>query len=368
MKASRSGGAFCYGDEENLTTISDFFLTHIAFVGSDHMAKSANQKLKILFLLQYLEKKTDETHPASTKELIDYLAQQGISAERKTIYADIEALIQFGYDIEYIKARRDGGYYMASRKFELPELKLLVDLVQSSKFITTKKSREFIKKLETLASEQDAGQLQRQVFVANRVKTDNESIYYLVDEIHRAIGMHNMISFQYVEMTVDKKERFKRGGKRYKISPWALTWNDECYYLIGYDHEVNAIKHYRVDKMHAIETEKEKRLGAEAFEAFDLAAYCKKAFHMYAGPEESILLEFEDYYSGVVFDRFGRDIQLHKKENNTFTIHVNVMISNQFFGWLAGLGNGVKIISPKAVRDQYRDYMNEIIKGYEKEI
>lgn len=328
------------------------------------MAKSAKQKLKILYLLQYLEKKTDEAHPASTKELIEYLAAQGISVERKTVYADIDSLVQFGYDIEYVKSRQNGGYYLASRTFELPELKLLVDLVQSSKFITTKKSREFIKKLESLAGEPEAVQLQRQVFVANRVKTDNESIYYLVDEIHRAIGMRKMISFQYVVITVDKQEKFKRDGKRYRISPWALTWNDDCYYLIGYDHEAGGIRHYRVDRMHAIKTEKEDRQGAEEFKAFDLAAYCQKTFHMFAGPEETVLLEFADDYSGVVFDRFGRNIQLHKKENGTFTIHVNVMISNQFFGWLAGLGTGVRIVSPVSVRNQYREYLNQILSFY----
>lgn len=328
------------------------------------MAKSVNQKQKILYLLQYLERKTDEAHPATTKELIDYLAAQEISVERKTIYADIETLIRFGYDIEYIKSRTEGGYYLASRKFELPELKLLVDLVQSSKFITSKKSREFIKKLESLASEHEARQLQRQVFVANRVKTDNESIYYLVDEIHRAIGEQKMISFQYVELTVDKTLRFKRGGKRYRISPWALTWNDDCYYMIGYDHGTERIKHYRVDRMQDIRMEKEARLGAEAFEAFDLAAYCRKTFHMFAGPEEDVLLSFDDSYSGVVFDRFGKDIQLHKKEDGTFTVRVEIMVSNQFFGWLAGLGTGVRIVSPVSVKEQYQTYLRSILMKY----
>lgn len=329
------------------------------------MAKSANQKMKILYILQYLEKKTDEEHPATTKELIDYLAKQEISVERKTIYADIETLKLFGYDIESVQSRNGGGYYMASRQFELPELKLLVDLVQSSKFITSKKSREFIKKLESLASEHEARQLQRQVFVANRVKTDNESIYYLVDEIHRAISEQRMISFQYVEMTVDKTMRFKRGGKRYVISPWALTWNDDSYYMIAYDGEAEQIRHYRVDRMHGIAMEKEKRLGAEAFEAFDLAAYCRKTFRMFAGPEEDVLLSCEESYSGVIFDRFGKDIQLHKKPDGTFTVRVEVMVSNQFFGWLAGLGTGVKIVSPAAVKEQYREYLRGIWEQYE---
>ena len=327
------------------------------------MAKSGSQKLKILYLLKYLEEKTDEQHPASTKELIEYLAAQDIAAERKTIYADIESLIQFGYDIEYVKSK-NGGYYMASRTFELPELKLLVDLVQSAKFITGKKSREFIKKLESFTSEQEARQLQRQVYVANRVKTDNENIYYLVDEIHRAIGSGRMISFQYMEMTVDKTAQFKKNGKPYRVSPWALTWNDDCYYMIGYDHEAAGIRHYRVDRMHGIRLENEKRQGAEAFQAFDLAAYCNKTFHMFAGPEEAVTLSFRDSYSGVVCDRFGKDIQIHKKGDGTFTVRVPVMISNQFFGWLAGLGEGVRIVNPPPVREAYLSYLQTIVGAY----
>ncbi len=328
------------------------------------MPKSERQKAKLLYVLKLLKEKSDEGHPVTTQEVIDYLDAQGISAERKTVYADIEVLRDFGYDIILNRAKKGGGYYLAQREFELPELKLLVDLVQSSKFITMKKSREFIRKLEGLVSEQEARQLQRQVFVANRIKTENESIYYLVDEIHRAINENRMIAFRYVEMTVDKKERFRKGGDPYRISPWALTWNDDCYYLIAYDHEAGMIKHYRVDRMHTITILSQERKGQEEFRAFDLAAYCRKTFRMFAGTEENVTLRFQENYSGVVFDRFGRDVQIHKKADRTFTVCVPIMVSSQFFGWLAGLGTGVRIEAPAQVAAQYQEYLDSIIKAY----
>lgn len=329
------------------------------------MPKSEQQKAKILYLLKLLKERSDEAHPVSTQDMIRYLAEQDIRAERKTIYADIEVLREFGYDIILNHAKKGGGYYLAEREFELPELKLLVDLVQSSKFITLKKSREFIKKLESFASIHEARQLQRQVFVVNRVKNENESIYYLVDEIYRAIDTGCMIAFQYLEVTADKKERLKRGGKTYEVSPWALTWNDDCYYLIAYDHEAKIIKHYRVDRMHRITLLLEERKGQEEFRVFDLAAYCRKTFRMFAGPEEFVTLCFDESYSGVVFDRFGKDIPLHRKADGQFTIAVPIMVSNQFFGWLAGLGTGVRVEAPAHVAKEYRAFLERILERYE---
>ena len=328
------------------------------------MPKSEQQKAKILYLLRLLKERSDEAHPVTTQEMIAYLAAQDICVERKTIYSDIEVLREFGFDIILNRAKKGGGYYLAEREFELPELKLLVDLVQSSKFITLKKSREFIKKLEGLASVHEARQLQRQVFVANRVKTENESIYYLVDEIYRAIDAGCMIAFQYIEVTADKKERLRRGGKTYEVSPWALTWNDDCYYLIAYDHEAGIIKHYRVDRMHKITLLAGERRGQEAFRAFDPAAYCKKTFRMFAGPEEFVTLCFDESYSGVVFDRFGKDVLLRRQPGGRFTISVPIMVSNQFYGWLAGLGTGVRVEAPAHVADAYRAYLERILLQY----
>lgn len=240
------------------------------------MPKSSNQKLKLLYLLRILQKETDEEHYLNSQQLIERLEKYDISAERKSIYDDIARLTDFGYDIIHVKTKGGSGYYMGSREFELAELKLLVDVVQASRFITLRKSRELINKLEQFVSGKEAQQLQRQVYVAGRVKTDNESIYYNVDFIHRAIQENRQISFQYMEWTLDKKLVPRKGGARYVISPWALSWNDENYYLIGYDKEADLMKHYRVDKMGSIGLTREERQGSSVFENFDIAVYTNK--------------------------------------------------------------------------------------------
>ena len=216
------------------------------------MSKGSNQKLKMLYLLKILSEKTDESHCLSAQELIGELQKYEVSAERKSIYNDIECLTDFGYDIVNKKAKTGGGYYLASREFELPELKLLVDAVQSSRFITQKKSRELIHKIETLAGPYEAKQLQRQVFVASRIKTENESIYYNVDHIHNAIQDNVPISFIYMEWNAKKEFVPRHNGKEYRVSPWALTWKEENYYLVAFDDEEEKIKHFRVDKMNRI--------------------------------------------------------------------------------------------------------------------
>lgn len=328
------------------------------------MARSEKQNLKILYILKLLSEKSDEKHPIPTVDLISYLEQNEIRAERKSIYSDIRLLQDFGYDILNSRAKGQSGYYMASRDFELPELKLLVDLIQSSRFITTKKSEQFIAKIEKLTNEHEAKQLQRQVFVSNRIKSDNETIYYLVDEIHRAINKNHRISFQYVEMLADKKEVCRKNGKQYEISPWALTWNDDLYYMIGYDEEAGMIKHYRVDRMRNVATTDKARCGKEEFTSFDLANYCKKTFRMFSGPERTVRLSFPETLCGVVTDRFGRDISMRKTNNLVYT-HVDVMVSNQFFGWISGIGKDIHIEGPEDVAAGYRDYLKELVKAYE---
>ena len=206
------------------------------------MAKSERQKQKLLYIMQYLLEKTDEGHTVTAQNIIDYLRENGISAERKSVYADIEALRQFGLDI-LRRADRDGGYFIGSRQFELPELKLLVDAVQASKFITTKKSRELIHKLESLCSRDEAKQLHRQVVVADRGKAVNENIYYNVDMIYNAIAANVKVRFRYFEWTVRKEMKLRRGGEHYLVSPWLLTWDDENYYLIAFDDRSGMIRH-----------------------------------------------------------------------------------------------------------------------------
>lgn len=326
------------------------------------MPKSENQKLKLLYLLRLLEKETDEQHPITTQSIIDELEKNNIRAERKSIYDDISQLINLGYDIVHIKTKVNGGYYLATRDFELPELKLLVDAVQASRFLTLKKSKELILKLESLCNRYDATKLQRQVFVANRVKTDNESIYYNVDAIHSAIQKNEQIRFQYFEWTVDKTKNFRKNGAFYQISPWILSWADENYYLIAYDEEESKIKHFRVDKMKNIEERNQLRNGSDAFYNFDSALYANKTFGMFGGREEMVTLLFPNRMAGVAIDRFGQDADLRKRDVQHFSLRVKVAVSSQFYGWLTGLGIEVQILSPDDVREEYKQYLAEIMR------
>ncbi len=332
------------------------------------MAKSSNQKLKLLYLLKILTEQSDEEHCMSAQALIDALDAYGIRAERKSIYDDIAQLIDFGYDIVLIKAKTGGGYYLAGREFELAELKLLVETVQASRFLTLKKSRELIAKIEKLASRAEAKQLQRQVYVANRIKTANESIYYIVDDIHRAIQNNEQISFQYLEWNLDKELVPRKNGKIYRISPWALTCKDENYYLIAHDEQSNTIKHFRVDKMGHIKVlAGVARQGGELFEKFDIAAYANKTFSMFGGREEIVTLEFENHFIGVVLDRFGKDVPVRKKDKEHFQVRVQVALSGQFYGWLTGLGVGAKITAPEDIVKEYRGYLYDTARQYEQE-
>lgn len=326
------------------------------------MAKSPGQKLKLLYLIKILEEHTDEQHVISTSEIIERLAANDIHSERKSIYDDIEKLREFGYDIISVSSRQGGGYYLASREFELPELKLLVDAVQSSRFITTRKSRELIKKLEQKAGRHDAGKLQRQVYVAGRIKTENESIYYSIDIIHRAIQENKQICFTYMDWNL-KKQLVPRVNGNKKVSPWALVWQDENYYLAAFDSEDMIIKHYRVDKMGKVELLDEKREGVEQFSAIDLTTYTNQTFGMYGGQEEIVTLQLPNRLIGVVLDRFGKDADIRPVEEDMFRVRVRVAVSGQFYGWLAGIGKDVKIVSPTEVRASYREWLQGIVES-----
>ncbi len=327
------------------------------------MAKSSNQKLKILYIAQMLLEKSDEEHPLSTGDIIAELAKYDITAERKSIYSDIDALTNYGMDI--IKAEgRYGGYYLGSRSFELAELKLLVDAVQASKFITDKKSRDLIRKLESLTSHANAGKLQRQVVVTNRNKANNENIYYSIDEIYTAMNTDHKIRFQYFSWTPEKQMELRKNGEFYEVSPWFLSWDDENYYLIAYDANVQVMKHYRVDKMLKLEVVEKYREGKEVAEAFDMGAYAKKTFGMFAGDAQTIVMLCKPELTGVLIDRFGTDIALRKESEDKIRARAEVAVSPQFFGWLTGLGNGICIESPVEVREQYIQWLKDIFMAY----
>ena len=329
------------------------------------MARSSFQKLKILYVMEYLLRKSDEFHPVTVAQLIEELDRHGISAERKSLYDDIESLREFGLDIIQTGTGKNSGYYVASREFELPELKLLVDSVQSSKFITYKKTLMLIKKIERLASVHDAQLLRRQVYVKNRIKTMNESIYYNVDEIHRGIGENRKIRFHYFEYTVQKERRLRRDGAWYQLSPYALSWDDENYYLIGFDSEAGIIKHFRVDKMTDIEITEEVRDGEEIYAALDMGVYARKTFGMFTGEETSVQLRFENDLVGAVIDRLGRDAMLIPDGEEHFTVRTDVIVSPQFFAWVLGFGSKAKILGPESVVKKMREHIRDVSKLYE---
>ena len=315
------------------------------------MSRSSNQKLKLLVLKELFERRSDESHPLSMAEILDALAARGIKAERKSVYDDIACLQQFGMDI-LVERGPNGGYFLASRPFELPELKLLVDAVQSSRFLTEKKSMQLISKLETLASVHEAGSLRRQVVVSGRVKTMNESIYYSVDLLHEAIAQNSRIRFRYFDFDVDFSRRYRPGN--YDASPYALCWQEENYYLIAHS-ERHGLTHYRVDKMAHITLTGEPRYSDSVTRALDLSQYGRGVFGMFSGDQEHVRLRFDRSLSGVVIDRFGREAMLIPDGPDAFFCTVQIAVSPNFFGWLASFGARAQIVSPPHIRQAFVD-------------
>lgn len=321
-------------------------------------------KLRMLRIMQILMQETDEQHPLSAAKIGNkLLATYGMTCDRKTIYSDIELLGEIGLGVVHTPSKR-GGFYVANRQFELPELKLLVDAVQASKFITVKKSEELIRKIGNLTSIGEASLLKRQVFIYNRLKTGNEHIYYNVDAIHTAIYENRKISFQYAIWNTKKELELKYEGAFYEVSPHALTWDDENYYLVAYDSESEKIKHYRVDKMIGTVVSDDKREGIHVFEKFNLAEYVKKTFGMYGGHDEVVTLKCSNELVGVILDRFGKDVPIIPEEQEYFRTRVLVSVSRQFFGWVTGIGKELRIEGSENVRAEYLEYLKGIMGEY----
>ncbi|MBE5842104.1 MAG: WYL domain-containing protein [Butyrivibrio sp.] len=328
------------------------------------MSKGTNQKLKLYYLAKIMIAKTDDDHYLTMPQIKDMLEEYGITADRKSLYDDMEALRTLGIDVLLEHEGKNYYYHVGSKHFELAELKLLVDAIQASKFITEKKSNALIKKLTALVSEYEASQLKRQVEVQGRIKTMNESIYYTVDDIHNAIINNKAITFEYLKWNL-QKELVPRKEERYEVSPWALTWDDENYYLIAYDDESQKIKHYRVDKINKIKITDKKRQGKEHFAAFDMAAYSKMNFGMFGGKETKVKLRFKDEMVGVLLDRFGKDISIRKSATNGWSeTNVDVAVSDQFFGWIFALGGSVVIAGPDEVRMRFKEELEKVKELY----
>ena len=328
------------------------------------MAAGINQKLKMLYLCKILSEETDQEHGLTAQEIIDKLDAYGVNEDRKTLYRDLAELDRFGIEILSRQNGRTVLYHFNDRIFELPELKLLVDSVQASRFITEKKSRMLIRKLESLVSIHEAKYLHRQVLISGRVKTMNESIYYNVDKLHEAINSGKQIRFQYGQWNVQKKMELRHGGIWYQVSPWCLMWDDENYYLVAYDLEDRKIKHYRVDKMLHLSLTRYPREGKNAFRQFDAAKYTKQVFGMFGGDVIRVSLEGRDEMAGILIDRFGTDILIHPTDDNHFTASVDVAVSRHFLGWIIALGDGIRITGPETLVEQIKAETRRLSQQY----
>lgn len=326
------------------------------------MSKGSNQKLKLSYLTKIMLAKTDDEHALTMPQIIEELEKHDVTAERKSIYSDFADMTdKLGIEIIKEQIGRETYYHVGAREFELAEVKLLIDAIQSSKFITQTKSRELITKIKCFVSEHQAKQLQRQVYINDRVKTMNESVYYNVDFIHTAINQNKKIRFKYFKWDISKKLVPRHNGDWFVASPWALTWDDENYYMVAFDGLDQKIKHYRVDKMMRISIEDEKRDGKEEFKNFDMAEYSKATFGMYQGQKTKVKILFSNYMCGVFIDRFGKDISYRPIDEEHSELHVDVNVSPQFYGWIFSLGKDVRVVGPDEVVEQMREAAKEFL-------
>ncbi len=312
------------------------------------MPKESGHKKRILYVLKFLAERTDDSHGLSVQKLLELLGSVDINAERKTLYDDIEQLRDFGYDIRLEKGK-EGGYRLASREFELSELVLLTDAVQSSRFITEKKSAGLIKKLASLTSVHEGKSLSRQVQVSGRIKNMNETIFYSVDTLHSAIDGNKRISFYYFDHNRLKEKVFRHDGKLYTASPLSLCWDNEYYYLVAYDEETENIRHYRVDKMWEIKLLDEERTEVDGFSP---AAYTDKLFGMFGGKESFVTLKCKDHLAGVIIDRFGKNVPFRLGDDGYFELTAKLVLSPVFYGWVMSFGGDIIIKSPTEAIEQ----------------
>lgn len=328
------------------------------------MPKSKNQKLKLLYIKDLLESNTDNKHGVTLNEIISHLASNGIDAERKSLYDDIELLRDvYGMEIQRQKIAKRVEYRLTERKFDLHELKLLGDAVQSSRFVTEKKSTELIGKLKSECSRYEADKLSRQVLVSGRVKSMNESIYFNIDTVFDAIASEKCITFKYYSYTFDKQKKFHRDGSLYQVSPYALTYSNENYYLIAHDFESDELRHYRVDRMYGIELCDRARDADRLFGKIDVARYTDMHFGMFGGEVQRLRIEFDQRLASAVFDRFGIDTVALDVGGGRYEVFVAVAVSEQFFGWLSGLGPAAKIKSPEKVKADYIEFLRKLLEN-----
>lgn len=326
------------------------------------MPKSENQKQKLLYLLKFFYEETDEEHTLTVNQIIDKLERNGISAARRSIYDDIRTLQDFGIDI-VIRKSKTCEYFLGSRLFETAELKILIDSIQSSRFITKKKSESFIKKLKQLASKPQAQSFSGQLYIYDRIKSMNECIFYNVDTLHSAIAENRKVTFRYFDYNIKKDKVFRKNGELYCANPLALTFDNENYYLIVYNEKYEDYVHYRVDKMTDIEISSEKRILPK--DKFNAAEYVKPMFSMFDGKTEHITALFHISYLNVIIDRFGDNVILsHTDDEEYFQAIFKAAVSPTFLSWIIGFGSGALILSPQWVSDELKKLALEAAEMY----
>lgn len=327
------------------------------------MLKNEKQKLKLLYLRKILLEHTDTAHGLSTAELISELDKYGIKAERKSIYDDIDSLIDFGLEIEKERVGSSTVYKVISREFELAELKLLADAVQSARFLSNKKSVTLIDKLSSLSSSHEAKTLRREIYMSERLRSVNEQVYYAVDAIHTAIEQNVKISFLYFEYNEKKEKIYRHNCATYVVSPWGLIFSDGNYYLVAYDSAYGGMKHYRIDKMEKTKLLTDTRDGRAEGEKLDLSEYAKKIFGMFGGAETLVTLRAENRLSGIILDRFGQDVTFLRTDDGHFETSIRVSVSPQFLGWIMSFGRSLTITAPENVVNEYKALAKEIFES-----
>ena len=327
------------------------------------MAGLSRQKQKLLIMKRLFEERTDENHAITGAKLIEYLNQYGIKAERKTIYDDIKILTDSGMEIETTKIGHSNAYYLSGRTFQDEELFILADAVASSKFLTQKKSKDLIKKIQSLTSDYKSKELRRSIYVNGRTKTFNEHIYYVINKIQDGIFNNFDIRFKYYEYNIDKQRQLKHGGETYTVSPYIMVWENENYYLVCYCSKHKKICRYRIDRMTQVtitETPRKELTDEEKAEVTNL----QSVYHMYGGEFENVQIEFNNSLINAVIERFGDKIICHRNSENTFYINQEVQIAPAFWGWLFQFGNKARLLGPERVVQQAKSVLDEIKSCY----
>lgn len=332
--------------------------------GLDNKKKSDSKKLIPLYIKELFLAKSDNTHPLTMGEIQAYLLEKGVTADRRTIYSAISLLESVDFHIEKRRSY-DGSfnYYLPERQFDSNEIKFLIDSISSSSFLTERKAKELINKIKSLGSVYDYDSFNRRVLLGRRIKSMNDKIFKNLDLLYEAISTNSRITFKYMRWNPEKKLDFLRSGKLFEASPYAVSLNEDNYYLVAYDSRTDTIKHYRIDKMQTITLTKEPREGKNHFDRFDIVEYSKKAFGMFTGEEVSVLVEAPDNLAGVFIERFGDSVSIFPnfQRKHHFVAKINVYISPQFYGWLLGLGKGVRIISPEHIKKDFIENLKSVI-------